>query len=145
MRPVFDANIFITYKNQLTDEDYDAMALSMVVLYELTARVMDKTEWQYHEKLRKRYDEDGLLLVPTMSDWWETAKLIARVRYHAQKGYYKTSQKLPDAQRLQNDALIARAAYLKKFYVVTENTKDFELFMPFLNVQIVSANEYFGL
>jgi hypothetical protein len=40
------------------------------------------------EKLRKRYDDEGLLLVPTMSDWWETAKLIARVRYHAQKGYY---------------------------------------------------------
>jgi predicted nucleic acid-binding protein len=70
---------------------------------------------------------------------------LARVRYHAQKGYYKTSQKLPDAQRLQNDALIARAAYLRKFYIVTENTKDFELFTPFLDVQFVDAKEYFGL
>lgn len=145
MRPVFDTNVFIKFSDYLTKQDYDSMALSMVVLYELTARVMDKAQWQRFDAWRKRYDKSGLLLVPTMSDWWETAKLIARARYHAQKGYYKTAQKLPDAQRLQNDGLIARAAYLRKFYVVTENTKDFELFTPFLDVQIVSAEEYFGL
>lgn len=145
MRPVFDTNVFIKYDDRISKKDWSDMALSMVVLYELTARVMDKSKWQYYEELRRRYDDDKLLLVPTMSDWWQTAKLVARVRYGAQSGYYNTSQKLPSAQRLQDDALIARAAYHRKFYVVTDNVGDFELFTSFLDFEFISAKEYFGL
>lgn len=40
-RPVFDMDIFVEYKNVLSEQDIRKMALSAVVLYELTARLIN--------------------------------------------------------------------------------------------------------
>ena len=45
-RPVFDMNVFVEYKNLITDYHFSKMALSSVVLYELTATTIDKSIWQ---------------------------------------------------------------------------------------------------
>lgn len=142
-RPVFDMNVFVEYENILTEKDIAKMALSAVVLYELTATTIDKTRWQKYITWRKFFEKDDLYLVPNSEDWWETAKLVSRIRFGEKSAARGKTPKMPDAQRLQNDALIARAAYNRKFFVVTSNTEDFRKIQQFLNVEVVAAKEYF--
>ena len=143
-RPVFDMNIFVEYDKQLTKTDYAKMALSSVLLYELTATTIDKSLWQKYTAWRKFYEKDGLYLVPNSEDWWEASKIVSRIRFGEKSAAQGKTPKLPDAQKLQNDVLIARTAYTQKFFVVTANIKDFQKIQQFLNVEIVSADEYFS-
>jgi predicted nucleic acid-binding protein len=143
-RPVFDTNVFLTYRAAISDSDLARMALSIGALYELTATTVDRSEWQRDEALRRQARSDNLLLVPTMEDWWETAKLVARVRYGAKAAARGLTPKDPAAHLLQNDALIARTAYLAKFYVVTANIANFRKIQRFLDVEVVAAQDYFG-
>ena len=142
-RPVFDMNVFVEYESVLTEKDIAKMALSAVVLYELTATTIDKTRWQKYIVWRKAFTELDRYLVPTSEDWWETAKLVSRIRFGEKSVARGKTPKIPDAQRLQNDALIARAAYNRKFFVVTSNIEDFRKIQLFLNVEVVAAKEYF--
>ena len=143
-RPVFDMNVLIEYKTSLTDYHLSKMALSSVVLYELTATTIDKSLWQQYTAWRKLYEKDKLFLVPTADDWWEAAKIVSRIRFGEKSASQGKTPKLADAQKLQNDVLIARTAYAQKFYVVTSNLSDFQKIRQFLNVEIVSADEYFA-
>ena len=143
-RPVFDMNVFIEYEKLLTEKDISKMALSAVVLYELTATTIDKSLWQKYTAWRKFYEKDDLFLVPNSEDWWESSKIVSRIRFGEKSASQGKTPKLPDAQKLQNDVLIARTAYAKKFFVVTSNLSDFYKIRQFLNVEIVSAEEYFA-
>ena len=68
-RPVFDMNVFVEYESVLTEKDIAKMALSAVVLYELTATTIDKTRWQKYIVWRKAFTELDRYLVPTSEDW----------------------------------------------------------------------------
>lgn len=143
-RPVFDMNVFIEYEKLLTEKDISKMALSSVVLYELTATTIDKSLWQKYTAWRKFYEKDKLFLVPNSDDWWEASKIVSRIRFGEKSASQGRTPKLAQAQKLQNDALIARTAYARKFFVVTSNISDFQKIRQFLNVEIVSAEEYFS-
>ncbi len=143
-RPVFDMNAFVDYKKAITDYHLSKMALSSVVLYELTATTIDKSLWQKYTAWRKFYEKDNLFLVPISDDWWEASKIVSRLRFGEKSAAQGKTPKLADAQKLQNDVLIARTAYARKFFVVTSNLKDFQKIQQFLNVEIVSAEEYFS-
>lgn len=142
-RPVFDMNVFVEYEKILTVEDVAKMALSAVVLYELTATTIDKSRWQKYTAWRKYYEKDNLYLVPTAEDWWQTSKLVSRIRFGEKSVARGKTPKMSNAQKLQNDALIARTAFARKFFVVTSNTEDFRKIQQFLDVEVVSAKEYF--
>lgn len=142
-RPVFDMNVFVEYRNFINDYYFSKMALSSVVLYELTATTIDKSDWQKYTAWRKLFTKDNLYLVPTSEDWWQSGRIASRVR-HGEKSKAKgRTPKNPNTQRLQNDILIARTAFARKFFVVTSNTEDFRKIRQFLDVEIVSAKEYF--
>ena len=145
MKPVFDTNIFLSYKHRLTDSDITRMGLSIVVWYELTATTLDQTTWQLYESWRFLAYKQDRLLTPTMNDWRESAKLVARVRFDDKRRAHGLTPKDGHATQLQNDALIARAAYLKGFTVVTENVGDFQKLQRFLKFDLVPAKDYFGL
>lgn len=142
-RPVFDMNVFVEYEGILTEEDVAKMALSAVVLYELTATTIDKSRWQKYTAWRKYYEKDNLYLVPTAEDWWETSKLVSRIRFGEKSAARGKTPKMANAQKLQNDALIARTAFTRKFFVVTSNLEDYRKIRQFLDVEVVSAKEYF--
>ncbi len=143
-RPVFDMNVFVEYGKQITKTDYAKMALSSVVLYELTATTIDKSLWQQYTAWRKFYQKGNLFLVPTADDWWEASKIASRIR-HGEKSKAKgKTPKNPQTQTLQNDILIARTAFSHKFFVVTSNIEDFRKIQQFLDVEIVAADEYFS-
>ena len=142
---LFDTNTFTNYRNQLDKADEAHLAVSMVVWYELTANTINRNDWQYYEALRQRAAQAGRLFTPTMNDWRETAKLVARLRFQDKRSGHGKTPPLADATRLQNDALIARTAFLHHCTVVTANLKDFERIRTFLKFNLLDAAEYFAL
>ncbi|HSK70990.1 MAG TPA: type II toxin-antitoxin system VapC family toxin [Pyrinomonadaceae bacterium] len=143
-RPVFDVNVFVEYRKLINDYQLSKMALSSVVLYELTATTIDKSERQKYTIWRKLFTELDRFLVPTSEDWWEASKIASRIRFGEKSKAKGKTPKNPQTQRLQNDILIARTAYSRKFFVVTSNLTEFLKIRQFLNVEIVSTEEYFG-
>ena len=142
-RPVFDMNTFLEYKNFITDYHFAKMALLSVVLYEMTATTIEKSEWQKYTTWRKVFTELNRFLVPTAEDWWQSGKIASRIR-HGEKSKAKgRTPKNPHTQKLQNDILIARTAFANKFFVVTSNLEDFRKIQQYLNIEVVSAKEYF--
>ena len=145
---LFDQNIFVKYSKILRGSSSTLsvkMHFSSVVLYELTATTISADDLGFYENLRKMHDKKGTLITPDKTDWWETAKLIRRLRFGDKSASHGLTPKLQHAHQLQNDALIARTATLAKCYVVTEDTDDFYQFQPFLpNLEVVSNIEFFG-
>jgi len=143
-RPVFDMNVFVEYKNLITNYHFSKMALSSVVLYELTATTIDKSVWEKYTAWRRFFETDNLFLVPISEDWWQSGRIASRIR-HGEKSKAKgKTPKNPNTQKLQNDILIARSAFARKFFVVTSNLADFRKIQQFLNVEIVAAQDYFA-
>ncbi len=144
---VFDQNIFTEYFKVIHNSVTLTvkMRLSSVVLYEMTATTVSADDLDLYERLRKLHDKKGTLLTPDKNDWWETAKLIRRLRFGDKSASHGLTPKLQHAHRLQNDALIARTATLAKCYVVTKDVDDFQQFAPFMpNLEVVSDVEFFG-
>ncbi len=145
-KPLFDTNVFHDFKYVMTQKDLLDSILSVVVLYELTATTNDKSDRQRYEALRISCHRRDTLLVPTMSDWWEAIKIVARIRYGEKVAGHGKTPLLPDAQRLQNDVLIARTATMNDCFVVTSNTDDFLKIQTSLNkLEVVDAKDYFSI
>ncbi len=101
--------------------------LSAVVLEELHAgaklgdhRIVEKLERDFGRALR--------ILVPSLSDWSNAGKMLARI---GQKyGYEQIGR-----ARLTNDALIAASAARTGILVLTANARDFARLAEFCAVQ----------
>lgn len=144
-KPLLDSAVFIQYEKQIIPALIEKMKLSMVVLYELTATTVNKEYLQKANNFRQTFTKRNDLITPTMTDWWETAKLIRRLRFGEKAASGGKTPKMPDAHRLQNDALIARTAWTHDCFVVTTNANDFGLFSPFMEkLEIISAEEFFA-
>lgn len=144
---VFDQKFFVEYSKILSGNDNLVlkMRFSSVVLYELTATTISAGDLDLYERWRKVHDKGNTLLTPNKTDWWETAKMIRRVRFGDKSASHGLTPKLQHAHQLQNDALIARTATFAKCYVVTKDVDDFQNFVPFLpNLEIVGDREFFG-
>jgi len=145
--PLFDSGAIIEYRRAIADSKnlISKMRLSMVVFYELTATTVDKSHHNLYENWHKNFNSQNLLLTPTMTDWYETAKIIRRLRFGEKSASHGKTPKMKNAHKLQNDALIARTAWTNDCFVVTNNTADFSLFLPFMKkLIIVSAKDFFS-
>jgi predicted nucleic acid-binding protein len=91
--------------------------LSSVVLEELYAGVKPRDS-RIVERLERDFDKAGRMLVPNLSDWTLTGKLLARLA--AKYGYEQIGQ-----ARLTNDALVAMSAARRGITVITANERDF--------------------
>lgn len=91
--------------------------LSSVVLEELYAGVKPR-DARIVERLERDFDKAGRILVPSLSDWTATGKLLARLA--ASFGYERIGQ-----ARLTNDALMAMSAARRGITVITANERDF--------------------
>jgi predicted nucleic acid-binding protein len=91
--------------------------LSSVVLEELYAGVKSRDS-RIVERLERDFDKAGRMLVPNLSDWTLTGKLLARLA--AKYGYEQIGQ-----ARLTNDALVAMSAARRGIMVITANERDF--------------------
>jgi predicted nucleic acid-binding protein len=136
MQPVlFDSSIYIA---ALRMRDAAALALrrlaadspvwlSSVVLEELYAGA-DANDTHVVERLERDFDRAKRILVPNLSDWTRTGKVLSQLA--AKYDYEKVGR-----ARLTNDALIAMSAGRLGITLITANVRDFSKlaeFRPFL-------------
>lgn len=97
--------------------------LSSVVLEELYAGTRDPGRHAV-ERLEREFDKVNRILVPNLSDWTQTGKVLSGLaaKYH----YEKIGQ-----GRLTNDALIATSAGRLGITVITANERDFRRLAEF--------------
>lgn len=135
--PLLDTSVFSTYKDQI-DANFDSFYFSVIVFYELIASTIDESALQRYERWQSVLNKAGKLIVPTKTDWLNTAKCVRRLRH------LKLINKNLAPAKLQNDALIARAAAVHGCFVVTENIKDFALLQKVMpKLDVIPAVEYF--
>ena len=126
MQPVlFDSSIYIT---ALRAADEAALMLrrlgadapiwlSSVVLEELYAG-MNPRKRPALERLERDFERARRILVPNLSDWTQTGKVLALLA--AKYDYERIGQ-----GRLTNDALVAMSAGRSGITVITANARDF--------------------
>jgi predicted nucleic acid-binding protein len=145
-KAVFDTNIFISYKKQVfNDKVTSKMALSLVVLCELVYSSKNQKILQLYEDWRKDFYKDGLLIVPSMLDFWNAAKKIRALKIQEDKDTQKIQRPDDDTVRLQNDALIAYTiSQTKDYFLVTDNVKDFTRLQRVIDFEFQTASDFFN-
>ncbi len=97
--------------------------VSSVVLEELYAGAGDR-ERRVVERLERDFDRAKRILVPNLSDWTQTGKVLARLA--AKYDYEQIG-----LGRLTNDALIAMSAGRLGTCVITANERDYRRLAEF--------------
>jgi predicted nucleic acid-binding protein len=97
--------------------------LSSVVLEELYAGVSVRDRHAV-ERLERDFDRAKRILVPNLSDWTQTGKVLAQLA--AKYDYEQIGR-----GRLTNDALIAMSAGRLGITVITANSRDFSKLAEF--------------
>ncbi|MGH9858839.1 MAG: type II toxin-antitoxin system VapC family toxin [Candidatus Acidiferrales bacterium] len=91
--------------------------LSAVVLEELYAGTRPRDR-RVVERLERDFDRARRILVPHLTDWTQTGKVLAQLA--GKYGYERIGQ-----GRLTNDALIAMSAARQGMVILTANERDF--------------------
>ncbi len=97
--------------------------ISSVVLEELYAGADDRSRAAL-ERLERDFERAKRVVVPNLSDWTQTGKVLARLA--VRHGYEQIGQ-----GRLTNDALIAMSAARLGITVITANERDFKRLAEF--------------
>lgn len=118
-RPIFDTSVFPDFAPQIENLLVSSFFPS-VVFFELVASSIDDASLQKYERWKVLASRNKLLINPTSSDWWETAKAVRRL-------YMIKGRQESKLRKLRNDALIARLAVVHDGFVVTHNVDDFQL------------------
>ncbi len=144
LRPVFDTNIFVSYIERLSKKDFYQMSFSILVLYELVARPIAPENFKILDEWREVYKYRNRLIVPTDDDIWTSAQAVRKLRLAQQKLHKGITPAMENATKFQNDAVIARSAFAKGCFVVTDNLRDFDELRKFMRFEYCSAQDYFG-
>jgi predicted nucleic acid-binding protein len=132
---LFDASIYVAALRRGDDgvlairrlDSGSLVWLSAVVLEELYAGAGDRGR-QIVQRLERDFDRAKRLLVPNLSDWAETGRVLARLA--AKYDYEQIGQ-----GRLTNDTLIAMSAGRLGITVITTNERDFRRIAEFRGFQ----------
>jgi predicted nucleic acid-binding protein len=135
--PLLDSSVFSTYKKQI-DLAFDSFHFSIVVFYELMASMIDESTMKKYEYWLKVLDNADKLLIPKKTDWIVSAQSVRRLRH------LKLINRNLSPTTLQNDALIARSAYMHRCFVVTDNIRDYQLLQKVMpKLEEIPAKEFF--
>lgn len=140
-RPLLDTNVII--ERQITREVLEKMCLSSVVLYELVAANIDESTLQTYASWKRIFDSSRLLITPTAVDWFECSKLVRNMLRGSRSKSAGRVTRITSARQQQNDALIARTATLNDCFVVTNDVRDFQRFVPYMSNLVVVPADYF--
>ncbi len=105
----------------------DPIWIHAVVLHELYAGA-DASAVKAVTKLEEDFRRGGRILVPELSDWTRSGKILSRLAL--KYGYERIGR-----SRLTNDALIAVSAARTGMKLITANKRDFENIAEFCSLQ----------
>jgi len=139
---VYDTSVFIAYKPASFPAGF---FMSAVVIQELAAGAKDKFDLQELDGLRRDYETQGRLLVPTDEDWWLAGKVLNSSLRGLESRRGGWTPKLPAAgkQRIIRDVLIARTARRAGALLVTDDVSDFKLISRSCAVRVAPGRQYF--
>lgn len=142
-RVVYDTSVFIAYKPA---EFPAGFLMSAVVIQELTAGAVDKSDIQRWDAARRAHEKAGTLLVPTGEDWWLAGKVLNSLLRGLKSRAGGRTPRMPkhEQQRIIRDVLIARTAQRAGATVVTDNSADFQRIKRFCNVRLRRGAAYFA-
>lgn len=140
---IFDTSVWIARQPKRLPAN---LLMSAVVIQELTAGAIDKSNVRRWESSYKLHEKERTLLVPTGEDWYQAGKILnALLRGLKSQSQGLTPKLHPDdKQRMIRDVLIARTAQRAGAIVVTDNVKDFARIRRFCKVKVKSGDAYFG-
>lgn len=140
---IWDTNIWIAYKPIKLP---NSLLMSSVVLQELVIGALDSAELKKWAMMRRLFEKENRLLVPTTEDWWQAGKIInALLRGLKSESRGETPRLHPNQKyRIIHDALIAVTAQRLGALVVTDNLADFENIRRYCKVKIKSGKEVFS-
>lgn len=140
---VYDTSVFIAYKPASFPAGF---FMSAVVIQELAAGAKDKSDLQELDGLRRDYETQGRLLVPTGEDWWLAGKVLNSLLRGLKSKRGGLTPKLPavEKQRIIRDVLIARTARRAGALLVTDNVRDFKLIARFCAVRLMTGETFFS-
>ncbi|HEY0080909.1 MAG TPA: type II toxin-antitoxin system VapC family toxin [Pyrinomonadaceae bacterium] len=140
----FDTSIFIAYKPAKFPAGF---VLSAVVIQELTAGAVDKSDLQRLNAVRRAYEKENRLLVPTGEDWWLAGKVLNSLLRGLKSKARGLAPRMPKGEqhRIIRDVLIATTARRAGALVVTDNVRDFEKIKRFCNLRLKSGADFFNL
>jgi predicted nucleic acid-binding protein len=120
--------------------------MSAVVLQELTAGALDKSEIQRWDAARLSHEKAGTLLVPNGEDWWLAGKVLNSLLRGLKSKRGGLTPRLPASEkhRIIRDVLIARTVRRSGSMLVTDNIADFRLIRRFCAVRVMPGARYFG-
>jgi predicted nucleic acid-binding protein len=138
----YDTSTFISYKPLVFPAGF---VMSAIVIQELTAGAVDKSEVQKWDAAWRAHEKEGTLLVPTGEDWWLAGKVLNSM-LRGLKARSGRTPKLPamEKHRIIRDVLIARTARRARVVLITDNIKDFKAISRFCAVRTIRAGDYFG-
>jgi predicted nucleic acid-binding protein len=128
---LFDTSIYVASSRRgeaatfgvRADDSESEVWLSSVVLEELYAGASDRNR-NAVERLESDFDRIGRILVPTLDDWAQAGRVLARLA--ARYDYEAIGR-----GRLTNDALIATSAGRRGIVIITTNARDFRKLAEF--------------
>ena len=145
--PYFTYDTSVLISRKLTDFQKmpESFLMSAIVLMELMAGAIDRSDKKLYERAFQHFHNNDLLIIPIYDDGLTTSKilyLLTQSRKRTQKGRLRP---LPPgaSQRLALDVLIAVSARRWKAQVVTENWADFKAIQRYCNTTIVKAAQFF--
>jgi len=139
---VFDTNIWIAYKPETLPKN---LIMSAVVFQELVAGAADRTELKRLESVRKQYEKENKMLVPTGEDYFRAGKIMNSLLNNLKT---RSGGKIPKLhpnriQKMFRDTLIAVSVHRIHSLLVTDNMKDFEAIRRYCKLRIKSGSDFF--
>lgn len=141
---VYDTSIFIAYQPARLPAGF---LMSAVVIQELTAGAVDKSDIQRWNAAWQAHEKAGTLLVPTGEDWWLAGKILnSLLRGLKSQRAGRTPRLHPQEKyRIVRDVLIARTVHRRGALLITDNINDFQNIKKFCNVRIKSGSDFFNM
>jgi len=138
----FDSSIIIAYRVRELPREF---VLSAVVIAELTAGAADDSIRKVYEAMRRIFQKENALIIPSDDDWLTASRVLFRLSQSRKKKAGGKSPKLiPGAsQRMFLDALIAVSAKRANATVVTNNYDDFKAIQYYLPFKLMRGSDFF--
>lgn len=143
MGVIFDSSVYIASLRKGDDSIFaerrvdvegqpQLVYLSVVVLQELNAGAVDKTVKKLLAKLERGFQNSNRLLVPNLSDWSSTGRILSQI---GQKHGFERVKR----SRLTNDCLIATSASRLGLTIATLNVRDFQIISEFRPAKLIEV------
>jgi predicted nucleic acid-binding protein len=138
----FDSSVIIAYRVRELPKDF---ALSAVVIAELTAGAADDSIRKVYEDMRRTFQKENALIIPSDDDWLTASRVLFRLsQSRKKKAGGKLLKRIPGAsQQMFLDTLIAVSAKRANATVVINDYDDFKAIQYYFQFKLMRGSDFF--